>query len=108
MFFGVEMSSCTNKNYNFPHKNWLFLLNVHEKQRKKASSPTYSNLYAYAANNPVYYTDPDGRNEVPKLYQDCSAQEKVDYYLKRFYIISNRIQFLTNSDSVKFSSQFGI
>ena len=55
------MNSCTNKKYNFPHKNWLSLLNVHEKQRKKTSRPTYSNLYAYAANNPVRYLDPNGR-----------------------------------------------
>ncbi len=55
------MNSCTNKKYNFPHKNWLSLLNVHEKQRKKTSRPTYSNLYAYAANNPVCYLDPDGK-----------------------------------------------
>ena len=55
------MNSCTNKKYNFPHKNWLSLLNVHEKQWKKASRPTYSNLYAYAGNNPVRYIDPNGK-----------------------------------------------
>ena len=39
------------------------LLNIHnlEFQPKKTSRHTNSNLYAYAANNPVKYTDPDGK-----------------------------------------------
>ena len=75
------MSFCKNRNSNFPHKNWLSLLNVHEKQRKKASCPTYSNLYAYAANNPVHYIDPDGKFEVESPYQ----KNKDDPYDSRGY-----------------------
>ena len=80
------MNSCTNKKYNFPHKNWLFLLNVHEKQWKKASRPTYSNLYAYAANNPVHYIDPDGRLVIK------GNNSILSFYINQLYINSPTFQ----------------
>ena len=96
------MSSCTNKNYNFPHKNWLLLLNVHEKQRKKASSPTYSNLYAYAGNNPVHYLDPDGRiieiDDSDPKFKDQVLQSIE--YLKQSETGKNIIVQLENSETV--------
>lgn len=56
------MSCCVNKNYYSPQKKWILLLNAAEIRRKTQVRQPYCNLYAYGANNPVRYTDPDGRN----------------------------------------------
>ena len=42
-------------------KNWVNTLNSLKIQQKNYFSPQNGNLYAYAANNPVHYIDPDGR-----------------------------------------------
>ena len=42
-------------------KNWLCYVKKEEFSRKKVFSFTNGNLYHYAGNNPVKYTDPDGR-----------------------------------------------
>ena len=95
------MNSCTNKKYNFPHKNWLSLLNVHEKQRKKTSRPTYSNLYAYAANNPVKYTDPTGMvvDLLPGDKDDMRQKHNMNIFLQNINQASY-IQFKTNDDGI--------
>ena len=43
-------------------KNWVNTLNSLKIQQQNCFSPQNSNLYAYAANNPVHYIDPDGKS----------------------------------------------
>lgn len=60
-------------------KNWPQSLNFLKFSRKKLVRPTNANLYAYAANNPVHYTDPDGNSILSGLAKTIigSAQSAI-------------------------------
>ena len=79
------MSCCVTKNYYSPQKKRILLLNTAEIRRKTQVRQPYCNLYAYGANNPVRYIDPNG---------------ETIYLIASVYNMSNYNGKLGNSSSV--------
>ena len=50
------------KRYIEYSQNWLSAVKFAETRRKSALRPSNGSLYHYAGNNPVKYTDPDGKS----------------------------------------------
>ncbi len=74
------MNGFLNKNLKSYAKNWLAPVKYAEMQSKNAVRNQYTNLYAYAANNPVHYIDPDGKYII-KTNKDS---ETIALYNKKF------------------------
>ena len=64
------MNGFLNKNLKSYAKNWLAPVKYAEIQSKNAVRNQYTNLYAYGANNPIHYTDPDGRKTISAQVQE--------------------------------------
>ena len=77
------MSCCVTKNYYSPQKEWILLLNTVEIRRKTHLRQPYCNLYAYGANNPVRYIDPDG-NFVASYYANNYFNKAFKFYIDKY------------------------
>ena len=58
---GEKMTETERKFYQNSSKSWLSVVRSMETRGKKQLLPSNGNLYHYAGNNPVCYTDPDGK-----------------------------------------------
>ena len=77
--------------------NWITLLNSANLSKKNAVTPVNFHLYHYAANNPVRYTDPDGRD----IYLSYDIKKQTDFYLKYEkavnYLMKSSVKNLVNT-----------
>ena len=81
--------------------NWILYIKNYEIQRKRCLSSTYNNLYHYAGNSPVCYTDPTGRNDETNLLNDffqsfdvkIGLQEKLSFNIPNVASLDVEIDF---------------
>ena len=64
----MKTAKILKKSVLTPGNNWISLLNSANLSKKKAVTPVNFHLYHYASNNPVRYTDPDGRLDITSFY----------------------------------------
>ena len=75
----MKTAKILKKSVLNPGNNWITLLNSANLSKKNAVTPVNFHLYHYAANNPVRYTDPDGRltfdEETKTIIADLNDKE---------------------------------
>ena len=74
----MKTNVCHKHFYSSSSKNWISALQHSGIRFSHVFSNTYGDLYHYAANNPVRYTDPDGRTDldavIAKILEDAKLQ----------------------------------
>ena len=66
----MKTRAIRNKNCRDFSKSWLSAAKFAETRRIRLAAHTNCDLYHYAGNNPVKYTDPDGREQLPFNIKD--------------------------------------
>ena len=98
------MNGFLNKKINHRIKNWLAPVKYAEMQSKNAVRNQYTNLYAYAANNPVHYIDPDGRKAKNNSDQYIVVRLESDDEPCHYMILAPGDIINANCDGAVFSS----
>ncbi len=72
----MKTAEILKKSVLNPGKSWITLLNSANLIKKNAVTPVNFHLYHYAGNNPVRYTDPDGRDHgmPPAIEEDMNRR----------------------------------
>ena len=76
----MKTNVCHKHFYSSPSKNWISALKHIGIRFSHVFGNTYGDLYAYAANNPVHYIDPDGKY----LIKTNKDSETIALYNKKF------------------------
>ena len=66
----VKTAGKIKKSHLTRHKSWISLLNSAQICKKHSVTQVNFHLYHYANNNPVRYTDPDGRDFLMAVKED--------------------------------------
>ena len=95
----MKTAEILKKSVLTPGNNWISLLNSANLSKKNAVTPVNFHLYHYAGNNPIKYTDPDGRDTLP--YEIEKGLEKYEKEFALYYaLVLGRInsEVFTNSE----------